>query len=94
MDTTVGPDIRITGLELHPEGIEIGYVRFPQDVRKNGLVWQHRVFVPSGSDYEDEIETFVDAMRALLLDALDDEDRAEPVDPDDEDEDEEVDDDE
>ena len=72
---------QITGVTLQPEGIEITYVRVPQDVRKNGLMWQHAVLVPLGSDYDDEIETFIDALRALLTDALDDEDRAEPIEP-------------
>ena len=81
---------QITGVTLTPDGIEIGYLRFPQDVRKNGLVWQHTVLAPFASDYEDEIEEFFDALHALLADVLDDEDRAEPIDPD-EDEEEETD---
>ena len=75
------PPLQITGLVLHEEAIEIGYVRLPQDVRKNGLVWQHSVQIPRKSDYDDEIEAFEEALVALLEDALDDEDRAEAIDP-------------
>lgn len=84
--------LQITGVELSQEGISIGYVRLPADVRKNGLVWQHSVLVPRSSDYDDEIEEVETALLALLTDALDDEDRAEPVDldePEEEDEEDE-----
>ena len=87
--------VQITGVTLGEDGIEIGYVRVPDDIRKNGLAWQHRVLVPFGSDYDDEIEEFFEALHALLMDALDDEGRAEPIDlTEAEEEDEEVDDDE
>jgi hypothetical protein len=83
-------ELQITGVALAPEGIEIGYVRVPRDVRKNGLVWSHAVMVPRGSDYDDEIEALEEALMGLLVDALDDEDTAEAVDlTEDEDEDEE-----
>lgn len=85
-------DLQVVGVGLLQEGIEIAYVRLPQDLRKNGLMWQHTVLVPRGSDYDDEIETFEAALRDLLVDALDDENRAEPVEPivpDDDEEDEE-----
>lgn len=72
---------QLAGIEFLPEGVSLTYVRLPKDVRKNGLVWQHRVLVPSDSDYDDEIETLHDAAQALLADVLDDEDRAEPIDP-------------
>lgn len=87
-------EIQITSVVLQDHGIEIGYVRMPQDVRKNGLVWQHKVFVPAGSDYDDEIEAFGVALQELLDDALDDEQRAEPIDMDEDEEEEEGDDDE
>lgn len=85
--------LQITGVELSQEGISIGYVRLPADVRKNGLVWQHSVSVPYRSDYDDEIEALVEAAQALLADVLDDEDRAEPIDPSIEEEEEDDDDD-
>ena len=75
------PDaVQITGVQFLEEGVEIAYIRVPADVRKNGLVWTHSVLIPSESDYEDELTTFHEALRDLLMDALDDEDRAEPID--------------
>lgn len=85
-------EVQITGVLLGDAGIEIGYVRVPADVRKNGLLWQHSVLVPFGSDYDDEIEEFQAALRALLMDALDDEDRAEPIEPEEEEDDDDEDD--
>lgn len=79
--------VQITGVSLQPDGIDIGYLRIPQDVRKNGLIWEHNVSIPMGSDYDDEIEAVREALEALLTDALDDEDRAEPIDPTEEEED-------
>jgi hypothetical protein len=85
----VNNELHITGVALVEGGVEISYGRLPQDVRKNGLAWQHSVLIPKGSDYDDEIETFEEALLALLEDALDDEDTAEPIEPelDDEEED-------
>lgn len=86
-------DLQITGIAISEQGIEIGYLRLPQDVRKNGLAWQHSVLVPRDSDYDEEIGDVEVALLALLADALDDEDRAEPIDltPPDEDDDEDED---
>jgi len=82
------PMNQVAGIEFTPEGVVIGYMRMPRDVRKNGLIWQHQVQVPNGSDYDDEIEALTEAAHALLVDVLDDEDRAEPIDPPTEEEDE------
>lgn len=73
------PMNQLMGIDFGPEGLGLGYTRVPADIRKNGLAWQHQVFVPHGSDYDDEIEALVEAARALLADVLDDEDRAEPI---------------
>lgn len=81
---------QIEGIEFGPDGVAMSYIRLPADVRKNGLAWRHQVLVPSGSDYDDELEALAEAAGALLADVLDDEDRAEPVDlPDEEESDEE-----
>lgn len=73
-------DLRqISNVELLDGAVAISYVRLPQDMRKNGLLWQHTVVVPIGSDYDDELEAFTDALQELLADVLDDETRAEPV---------------
>ncbi len=73
-------ELVINNLEKTKTGLSITYIRLPRDARKNGLIWQHNVVVPFGSDYDDEIEAVDDALNALLVDVLDDEDRAEPVD--------------
>lgn len=71
-------DVELFAVEFSPEGVRMSYVR-RQDVRENGLVWQHQVAVPFGSDYDDEIEAAHEAVMALLKDALDDEDRVPAV---------------
>ena len=72
---------------LGDAGLSLRYLQYPKDVRKNGLTWQHQVFVPRGSDYDDELDAVDEALQALLADVLDDEDRAEPIDPEEEEED-------
>lgn len=89
-------DLQITGLGVMPDGgIEVGYVRLPTDLRKNGLLWHHSVSVPRGSDYDDELDDLMESLGALMRDVLEDEALAEPVErieeDDDEDEDEEED---
>lgn len=77
----------IEGIDISPDGVSISYLRLPLDIRKNGLAWRHQVFVPAGSDYDDELEALNDAALALLADVLDDEDRAEPIEPQEEEDD-------
>lgn len=77
----MGPLNEIASIEFTQHGLGITYTRVPRDIRKNGLIWQHQVGVPHGSDYDDEIEALMEAAQALLDDVLDDEDRAEPIDP-------------
>ena len=72
--------LQILGVQFLDEGVEVAYMRVPADVRKNGLLWTHAVLIPRDSDYEDELDTFQQGLKDLLLDALDDEDRAEPID--------------
>lgn len=84
--------VQILAVVPGPEGIDITYGRIPQDVRKNGLIWQHQVTIPRGSDYDDEIEAVEEALSALIDDVLEDEETAEPVDLVEEDEDDEEDD--
>lgn len=79
-------DLQITNVQLLEGGVEIGYMRLPKDLRKNGLMWSHSLLIPRGSDYDDELDAFEEALQALLVDALDDEDTAESVDPIEEDE--------
>lgn len=68
----------VIGVSLTDNGIELAYMQLA-DIRQNGLQWQHRVFVPDGSDYDDEIETITDALQALLVDVLEDEKSAPAV---------------
>lgn len=76
----------VLGVEVVAEGLALHYVRLPKDVRKNGLEWKHTVLVPRDSDYDDELAAVLEALNQLLADALDDEDRAEPIDMDQEEE--------
>lgn len=76
----IGGGLVINGVESTPEGgLVITYGRFPRDVKKNGLMWSHQVHVPADSDYDDEIEAVTDALHALLIDVLEDEELAEPM---------------
>lgn len=69
----------VVAIALGDEGVELTYVRVPQDIRKNGLAWTHSVQIPRGSDYDDELEELADALNALLTDVLEDEPTAEPI---------------
>ncbi len=73
-------------------GLAITYGRLRRDVRKNGLMWQHTVVVPAGSDYDDELEAVGEALQSLLEDVLEDQKTAEEIDltePEEEDDDDE-----
>ncbi len=84
-------DTQILGFGLlEGGGIEIGYVRVPEDVKKNGLISSHSVQIPRGSDYDDELDDVMEALAALLHDALEDTELAEAIElPEDEEEEEE-----
>lgn len=83
------PRLVIHGLEATPDGgVVLTYGRVPQDIRKNGLMWQHSVQIPAGSDYDEELEAVSDALQALLEDVLEDEETAEAIDLDEEEEEE------
>lgn len=79
--TEMTPELQIRNIDMAENGMALSYIRLPTDARKNGLVWQHNVLVPYGSDYDDEIADVVVALKALLVDVLDDEDRAEVIEP-------------
>ena len=50
------------------DGVSIDYMEVPADIRENGLLITHQIFIPEGEDYDDEI----DAIRQAALDAVDD----------------------
>lgn len=79
---------QLSAIEFRPDGVCLAYGRYPTDIRQNGLIWQHQVLVPRGSDYDDEIEALMETAQALLTDVLEDEATAEPITPPDDDEDE------
>lgn len=83
---------QVHSVTFSPEGVALTYMRMPIDVRKNGLLWQHQVQVPLGSDYDDELEALLLAAQALLADVLEDEETAEAIEPDIEEDEEEEDD--
>lgn len=53
-------------------GISVEYVEPAKDVFKTGLMVNHAIFIPAGSDYDDEIDAVLDAVLEALDDALDD----------------------
>lgn len=50
------------------------------DTKVNGLVHNHVLFIPAGSDYDEGLEDFHEAMQALLCDAIEDLTLAQSVD--------------
>jgi hypothetical protein len=86
-------DLQILGFGLLADGgVEVGYVRVPEDLKKNGLIWQHTVQIPRGSDYDDELDAVMEAIAVLTRDVLEDQELAEPIDidePEDEEDEEE-----
>lgn len=71
-------DVEIVGINLLEDGgVELVYLKIPDDAKANGLLWKHAVHIPAKSDYDDELEAVHEALRALLLDVLDDESRVE-----------------
>lgn len=74
------PQVQIVGVSLLDDGgLEIAYIELTKDLKKNGLAWTHTVRVPRGSDYDEELESFYEALGEVLRDALDDRDRAESI---------------
>jgi hypothetical protein len=68
----------VLGVQLLDEGLQIAYMK-EGDAKANGLVFQRSVFVPSGSDYDDELEAVAETLRALLADVLEDEEAVEAL---------------
>lgn len=68
---TAGLGQLLLSVNFEQAGINIAYVD-PGDVKASGLVMTRQLFVPYGSEYDDEIDVVVDALNALLLDALED----------------------
>lgn len=71
--------------------VAIEYVRPQDDVKSNGVVFNHVCFVPATAEYDSEIEVLVAASLALLEEAEEDATRlgppdfgSEPVEEDDE----------
>lgn len=84
--------IFVRGLSFDPDGsITLEYADAEKDVREKGIILNHTLFIPSGQDYDDELQAVVDAVGALLADVLEDLPHLAPVqlvdDDDDEDED-------
>lgn len=71
--------LRIAGVALLEEGLEITYCRIPRDLKKNGLAWSHTVLIPRESDYDEGIEEIERALVELLEDVIEDEVLAESV---------------
>lgn len=75
-------------------GVAVDYMDVMGDLRANGLVINHVLYVPAEDQYDDEIDALQSAAQELLADALDDLGRLPPLVPeppsdDDDDEDDE-----
>lgn len=65
--------IIVRGLTFDADGsITLEYADAESDVREKGIILNHTLFVPSGQDYDDELQGVVDAVGALLADVLED----------------------
>lgn len=60
-------------VQLQPDGgLQVSYYLPETDLKANGVLHMHTVIIPFGDQYDDEIETFRDALVQVLLDVLDD----------------------
>lgn len=60
-------------VQLQPDGgLQVSYYLPETDLKANGVLHMHTVIIPFGDQYDDEIETFRDALVHVLLDVLDD----------------------
>lgn len=92
MSDRLGVAREILGVEFGVEAVIVTYFTNPDDLRRTGLQQSHRLIIPVGDhEYDDEVAAALDAVQALLNDALEDVANLPPWDPDssDEDEDEE-----
>lgn len=55
-----------------PDSVDISYQVLPDDIKRNGLQKQSVLRIPRDSDYEEEIYEAEEAVRALLVDAIED----------------------
>lgn len=71
----------IRSLTFQEDGaVAIEYMDERTDLLENGLQLNHVCFIPSGSDYDDELERLMDVSLEVLRDALDDFTRVAPID--------------
>lgn len=54
------------------DSITIEFVTPDEDFKANGLALNHAIYIPSGEDYDDEIDAVRETVLELLADALDD----------------------
>ena len=74
-------DRLIRTVTLQSDGATVEYVDSKRDLRDNGLMVNHIVFIPAGEDYDEGLEALIVAAQRLLSDALEDLEVMEPVDP-------------
>lgn len=74
--------VLLRGLTFEPDGsVLIEYCIPAIDARQNGVVLNHTLYVPTGADYNDEIDAVQDAILALIGDVLEDLPNLEPMRP-------------
>jgi hypothetical protein len=70
----------IQEIRLEEDGIQIAYYTPDEDVRQPGVVQLHTLLIPRGGDWDDEIDTVLEAAEYLINDVLDDWSTLTPVD--------------
>jgi hypothetical protein len=71
----------IRSLTFQPDGsVAVEYVTPATDVKANGLEINHVLLIPRDSDYDDELDAVMEAVNAMLEDAIEDLDTAAPFD--------------
>lgn len=73
------PLIRAISFEAEASAVVIEYCQPDQDARVNGVLLNHTLFIPAGSDYDDEISALQTAACGLLEDVLEDLPALEPI---------------
>lgn len=67
----------VRAVGFHEDGVTIDYADAADDIRTNGLMKNHAIFIPHDAEYADLLDRLVDHTRDALARCLADFDRAE-----------------
>jgi hypothetical protein len=70
----------IQEIRMEEDGVQIAFYTPDEDVRQPGVVQLHTLLIPRGGDWDDEIDTVMEAASYLVNDVLDDWSTLTPVD--------------